>query len=334
MSDTLLCEDAHLQRKVVVKSLKPGIAPHRLVDELSALSAIRSRYVVQVFDVIVDGGQPIGFVEEFLSGSEIQPCSASTATTADALKLLYPIAAGIADIHAHGRVHRDIKPDNMRYDAERHLKIFDFGLAKLGSSSGTKSLYFSDGFTAPEAFAKDASGLHNFDYSLDVYSFGCVAVWLLNGGALLPSMSGFTPTIPKSFSFQTLPVKVGVPTGELLLECLSPDPAARPTMETCRAHLADELLRDQHKMTLTGVKNQFILDKANRICNIKANGCTISVIYDGISFIVSACSGNILINNSPASAGKALVGSTVIVFRGVGTPISVTCDVSHPEVML
>lgn len=333
MADTLLCEESHLQRQVIIKSLKPGIESHRLIDELAALSAIRSRYVVQVFDVIIDADKPVGFVEEFLPGDELSPCVA-TATTLDALKVLYPIAAGIADIHAHQRVHRDIKPDNMRYDAEGQLKIFDFGLAKLGAAPGTKILYFSEGFAAPESFAKDVNGLHNFDYPLDVYAFGCVAIWLLNGGAIPPEMMGFAPSIPAGFDFGNLPVKVGAPTAALLLQCLAPNPVNRPTMAVCKGHLADELLRDQHKMALTWGGSQAIVDKNKRNGTIKGNGSAIGVNYSGISFKVSSLSGDVSINNAPASVGQILTGSTVIVLRGVGRPLSVTCDVSHPEVML
>lgn len=333
MADTLLCEDAHLQRQVVIKSLKPGIEPHRLIDELAALSAIRSRYVVQVFDVIVESGNPVAFVEEFLPGSEIQPCAGGT-TAHDALKVLYPIAAGIADIHAHQRVHRDIKPDNMRYDAEGQLKIFDFGLSKINAAPGTKVLYFTEGFTAPESFAKDSSGLHNFDYPLDVYSFGCVAIWLLNDGVIPPSMMGFAPVIPSDFDFASLAVKIAAPTAALLLKCLAPHPADRPTMALCKKHLADELLRDQHKMALTWSSNQAIVDRNTRSGTIRGNGSAIGVSYSGIAFEVSSVSGDVSINNAPAYVGQILTGSTVIVLRGVGRPLSVTCDVSHPEVML
>src|SRR6185312_10815437 len=103
----------------------------RLLDELAALSAIRSKHVVQVYDVVrAADGSIKAVVEEYLSGDDIEgkPAPKDTRTTLD---LLYPIAAGIADIHAHGRVHRDIKPGNMKRDADGCLKIFDFGLAKL-----------------------------------------------------------------------------------------------------------------------------------------------------------------------------------------------------------
>jgi eukaryotic-like serine/threonine-protein kinase len=334
MADTLLCEDANLKRQVVVKSLKPGIEAQKLLDELAALSAIRSRYVVQVLDVLIDAGMPVGFVEEYLPGNELKPCDPSTATINDVLRVLYPIAAGISEIHAHQRVHRDIKPDNMRYDAEGQLKIFDFGLAKLGSNPGTKILYFSDGFAAPESFQKNLLGLHTFDYPLDVYSFGCVAVWLLNAGALFPEMAGVTPSLPLAFDFMNLPVKVAPSTAAILLKCLEADPALRPTMEECRAHLASELLRDQHRMVLTSKSGQVVLDASRRVATITGNGSSIKVSYNGTSFGVTGVSGSVTINNAIAFVGQELFGSTVIVLRGGSYPLSVTCDVSHPEVML
>ena len=222
----------------------------------------------------------------------------------------------------------------MRFDAEGQLKIFDFGLAKLNTAPGTSVLYFSDGFTAPESFNKDPNGLHTFDYPLDVYAFGCVAVWLFNGGALFSEMTGVSPGLPHGFDFMNLSVKVSPPTAELLLQCLAADPAIRPTMTQCAEHLGAELLRDQHKMALTSKNSQVVLDSTKRNGTVSGNGCTIGVTYDGISFRVSSVSGNVLINNSPANIGNILLGSTVIVMRGENSTLSVTCDVSHPEVML
>lgn len=222
----------------------------------------------------------------------------------------------------------------MRYDAEGQLKIFDFGLAKLGTNPGTKVLYYSDGFTAPESFKKDNNGLHTFDYSLDVYSFGCVSVWMLNEGALPPEMSGLNPHVPHGFDFQSLPLKVSPSTASILLRCLDSNPQARPTMSECKGHLESELLRDQHKMALTSNNGQLVLDHSRRSASVSGNGSSIDVVYDGLSFRVSGVSGNVAINNSPAFVGQVLLGSTVIVLRGNGYPLSVTCDVSHPEVML
>src|SRR5436190_1688636 len=183
MSDTLLCEDKHLQRKVVVKKLKPGIDKHRLLDELSALASIRSKYVVLVFDVIYDGKDIVGLVEEYIEGPDLKPL-ASPVTLDAAIPALYPMFAGIAEIHGHNRLHRDLKPENMKYDGTGTLKIFDFGLAKLATNAKTKNLYFSPGYAAPEIFSQDSSGHHNFTTGVDVFALGSVSFWLLNNGKL------------------------------------------------------------------------------------------------------------------------------------------------------
>jgi serine/threonine-protein kinase len=197
--------DDNLQRDVVIKSLKPGIAAHRLLDELTALSNIRSRYVVQILDVIRDDNDEIvGFVEEYLPGNPLTPCPVGCAKD-EALKAVYPVAAGIAEVHAHGRVHRDIKPDNMRFDANGQLKLFDFGLAKLQTSPGTKSFYFSPGFTAPEAFQVSPTGLHTFTPAVDVFAFASVGIWLLAGGQLPPQLTLIPPALPISgFAFSII----------------------------------------------------------------------------------------------------------------------------------
>lgn len=340
MSHTVHCFDANLQRDVVIKSLKTGIAPYRLQDELSALSSIRSRYVVQILDIIKDAsGNIIGFVEEYLPGSELIPC-ASGFSAQDALRALYPIAAGIAEVHGHGRVHRDIKPDNMRYDANGQLKIFDFGLAKDQLSVGTSSFYFSPGFTAPEAFMQ-IGGLHTYTPAVDVFAFGCVAIWLLNNGSLPSELSSMPPSSPlPSFSFAAIAPTLPPHVTSLLDACLEGDPLARPKMEDLRRVLAGELLRDRHRMVLTQGQQIYTIDKMKRsIRLVWQSTSSITIMYDGIAFSVSAVTGTVMINNAAACVGQRLSGSCVIVL-GVDDPssglrrASVTADISHPEVTL
>lgn len=338
MSDTLHCFDDNLQRDVVVKSLKTGIVPNKLLDELAALSNIRSRYVVQILDIIRDpSGNVVGFVEEFLPGEPLAPCSPGHSKD-DALRAVYPVAAGIAEVHAHGRVHRDVKPDNMRFDANGQLKLFDFGLAKLQGAPGTKSFFYTPGFTAPEAFQVSTGGLHTFSSAVDVFAFACVGIWLLNGSVIPPALHAVPPALPVA-GFSFLSVSPLLPSGiaALLEACLNSDPVSRPAMEEVRTALADELLRDKHRLLLTQGIQKFVLDQANRQITLSwQTTSTITIIYDGLSFNVTATAGTVMINNSPAMIGQHLSGSHVIVL-GDGEPRhrkSVTADVSHPEVNL
>jgi eukaryotic-like serine/threonine-protein kinase len=340
MSDTLVCHDDNLQRSVVVKSLKSGIAAQRLLDELKALSAIRSDFVVQVYDVIKDPtGDVVGFVEEHLTGPDLTECVPGCSAH-DATKVLYPVAAGITEIHAHGVIHRDIKPENMKQNSSGQLKIFDFGLAKDNTNPGTTSLYFSPGYTAPEAFSAAPHGVHTFSPALDVFAFGCVCIWLLNQKVLPAELFQVPPRLPiPGFTFSALSVAVPPSIASLLDRCIDPNPSARPSMIEIKSALAAEILRDRHRLLLTLGGKEYYVDVTKRSINLKWQGSSVDISYTGTEFVITSTTGTVMINNGPASAGQKLSGSSIVVL-GVDdktnglTRASITCDVSHPEVTL
>ncbi|MER8804082.1 protein kinase [Mesorhizobium sp. M0018] len=337
MGETALCFDSNLQRQVVVKSLKPGIEKYRLMDELSALADIRSKYVVQVLDVIHDDLEIVGFVEEYIEGTDLKPIEASSGTGV-ALRSLYSIISGISDVHQHGRVHRDIKPDNMKVDSSGVLKIFDFGLAKLSDGAKTKQLFFTPFYAAPEVFIPDSSGNHIFTAAVDIFAFGVTALWLLNAGKLPPELGHVPPSIPKkSLAFNSTDVSVPVEIAYLLNSTLSYDPLERPNAETLRAALGKNLLFDKHRMLITYSGSDHFVDAANRTVTLTAQGDGVTISYDGLDFVVTQVLGHVRHNNRQVVVGYRLQGAAVIV---LGDPsgdrrlrTSITADISHPEVM-
>jgi serine/threonine protein kinase len=181
MSLAILCTDTHLERKVIIKTLVSGVDPKRILAEISALQAIRSRHVVQIYDVIRDrAGSVIALVEEFIDGDDLTSMAPPT-TAEELLEVLYPIAMGIADIHRHGRIHRDIKRQNMKFDGEGCLKIFDFGLAKDETTDpATIGALGTPGYMAPELIVDDGETA-TFTTAVDVYAFGATALALARG---------------------------------------------------------------------------------------------------------------------------------------------------------
>lgn len=334
MSETLLCEDSHLQRKVVIKALKPGIEPHRLMDELSALSAIRSKHVVQVLDVIKQAdGNILGFVEEYIEGKPLYSIP-SPPNINDALKSIYQIASGVADIHLHKRVHRDLKPDNMRVDGEGTLKIFDFGLSKLDTSASTSTLFFTSGYAAPELFNKNPDGKHIFTSAVDVFAFGVTALWVIEGGVIPPELHQIPPKLP-CVDFHKTCIASVPHIAELMNACLNLDPIKRPSMADIREQIGHQLLYDRHRMLLTHGGSEYRLDASRRKVSLSGSGASIEIIYDGFSFIVANLSGRALVNNRVISIGDTFRGSAVIVLGSAPHwPISITADISHPEVIL
>jgi len=122
--------DKNLDRKVAIKFVQSG-EHRRLRDELAALQRIRSKHVVQIFDVdYFNPGARRGIVEEFIDGDSLETVLGTVTVKDGFLRLLYQAATGIADIHAVGIVHRDIKPSNMLIDREGILKIIDFNLSR------------------------------------------------------------------------------------------------------------------------------------------------------------------------------------------------------------
>ena len=336
MSDTLVCFDSNLERDVVVKTLKSGIEKHRLIDELAALADIRSKYVVQVLDVIYDGTEIVGFVEEYIDGEGLKPVEVGTSGPA-ALRYLYSVAAGIADIHEHGRVHRDIKPDNMKVDGSGVLKIFDFGLAKLSTDAKTKELFYTPSYTPPEVFKPDDTGHHVFTPAVDVFAFGVTALWLLNGGKLFSELSHIPPTLPANLdAFSGTAVSVPVEIAALLNACLNPDPALRPSASSLRTTIGKQLLFDKHRMLLTYRGTANFVDATSRDVTISSGNDAVTISYNGLDFVVTKVAGHVRHNNRQVSVSYVLHGASVIVLGHPGAGAartSITADISHPEVM-
>lgn len=336
MSETIVCTDTHLERQVIVKSLKPGADSKRILDELAALLAIRSKHVVQIYDVIRDSkNNVVAIVEEYLPGDDLT--SVPVPKTADELlRLAYPVAEGIADIHAHKRVHRDIKRQNMKYDAEGCLKIFDFGLARdTASDASTMGELGTPGYMAPELFEATKGGTISFDEAVDIYAFGAT-VLAIALGSLPNAMKKSPPTLPcEDADFSSLPINIPTPIAVILNQCLEKKAKDRPKMATIASVMGKHLLKNKHRaLMVSGGKNYF-LDIANPVVKLSVPGHgSLKVTYDGFQFVASDVGSHVSINNIPIHNGYVLPGSCVIVL-GLGKQRTfVTVDVSHPEVSL
>lgn len=178
MGEVMFCEDLHLQRKVVLKYLQAGVEARRLLDEQKALSKVRSKHVVQLYDIVnIPGGvaQQPAIVLEFIDGETLQIGCFSA--NKDYLNLIWQISCGLADIHSHGIIHRDIKPGNIKKDGEGVIKILDFGLSRNNADAETRCIIGTPIFMAPELWDNHQTIV--FDSSIDVYAFGVTCLALL-----------------------------------------------------------------------------------------------------------------------------------------------------------
>lgn len=175
MGDILICKDNHLDRDVIVKLLKDGEEERRLLDEQKALLKLRSKHVVQLYDLIditVSEKTKKGLVLEYINGVDLNYNPSESHP--EKLKKLWQIACGLSDIHSAKVIHRDIKPNNIRVDENKIVKILDFGLARTsGTEAFTHSVIGTLGYMAPELWKRKNI---SFDQKIDVYAYGVLVL--------------------------------------------------------------------------------------------------------------------------------------------------------------
>ncbi|HEX4131448.1 MAG TPA: serine/threonine-protein kinase [Pirellulales bacterium] len=334
MGSVIPCKDTVLSRDVAIKVLQSGTEHRRILDEIAALLKMRSKHVVQVYDVLDLPGGKMGIVQEFIEGKDLLKRATIAASKADYYKQLWQIASGISDIHAVGVIHRDIKPNNMKIDPEGVIKIFDFGLARdEGEDAATAGFIGTHGFAAPELY----KGSVSFTKAIDTYAFGATAYFL--GARLLPaSLRNKPPTPVKADCFDDLPFELPPDISFALHGCLAHDPRKRPQMSDVRDMLARHLLAGRHKALLVYNGSPNYLNADNRSVNLRLKGMgQIEISYDDLDYRIVSVSGDVAINNRIASAGDVLPGSCVI---ALGSPAMkaqrryITFDLSHPEIVL
>lgn len=197
MGEVWRARDTRLGRDVAIKVLPAdygadGDRLRRFELEARATAALNHPNILAVFDIGTHEGQPY-LVEELLEGESLRArLRGGALPVARVIELAVQVAQGLAAAHEKGIVHRDLKPENLFLTRSGHLKILDFGLAKLARpdaagrqvseapihSAATEEGHVlgTVGYMAPE----QVRGLP-CDHRADIFALGCVLHELLSG---------------------------------------------------------------------------------------------------------------------------------------------------------
>jgi len=174
------------------------------VQEAFALSRLTHPNTVRIYDFgFIEREPALPFqIAEWVGGGTLHHRirKEGALPLGTALEVLEPIAGALAEAHAADIVHRDIKPSNILLHEGPSLicKLADFGIAKAAARSlphgadtaaidatvdgGGRILLYSPGWSAPEQLRGET-----VTPATDVFSFGLLVAFVLNGRALLPS---------------------------------------------------------------------------------------------------------------------------------------------------
>ncbi len=196
MGEVYRARDPRLGREVAIKVLPSGSAPdwdrlRRFEQEARATAALNHPNILAVFDVGSQDNSPY-IVSELLAGETLRGrLTEGALPVRKAVDYALQTARGLAAAHDHGIFHRDLKPENIFITREGHVKILDFGLAKLtmtepsggvssqatlDSVTGRGVLLGTLGYMSPEQCRGAA-----IDARSDIFSFGAVLYEMISG---------------------------------------------------------------------------------------------------------------------------------------------------------
>ena len=200
------CKDHNLGRTVVMKTLHPHLANHdyqraRFLREARVTAQLQHPNTVPVYELGMDLEGNLYFTMKKIAGETLRDIlerqiagdrqAADTYNLDRLLGVLIQVCNALAYAHAHGVVHRDVKPENIQIGAFGEVMLLDWGVAKVWAMSEAESadatmeheqltavgqrpgtpLYMS-----PEQVRSGGQ----IDARTDIYSIGCVLYEVLS----------------------------------------------------------------------------------------------------------------------------------------------------------
>ena len=251
-------QDPELDRVVAIKTIDMALEEGekaqyeaRFRQEARAAAGLNHPNIVTVHDIGRSGD--IAFMAmEYIEGVELRTLlePGKPLAPAQAISIAAQIAEGLAYAHEHGVVHRDVKPRNIMVLPDGHIKITDFGIARMRSSAAQTqagTLMGSPRYMSPEQVSGQRA-----DHRSDLFSLGVVLYEMLAGA---PPFAGENVT---ALMYQIVHVappapSVAAPAVPEVLDVIVAKLLAKPLEDRYQAaaDLARDLRASEHRLAST-----------------------------------------------------------------------------------
>ncbi len=216
--------DPLIDRVVAIKTINLSLAleekdeyESRFYQEAKAAGRLSHPNIVTIYDVGKSG--EIAYIAmEFLQGRELRDLlnDGQRLPVDQVINIVAQVAQGLAYAHEHGIVHRDVKPSNIMIVRDGHVKITDFGIARMASAAvrtQTGMVLGSPKYMSPEQVVGKLT-----DQRSDIFSLGVMLYEMLTGQApfagenvnaimyqtlnsVPPPPSSLSPNVPEMLNF-------------------------------------------------------------------------------------------------------------------------------------
>ncbi|MBK6689906.1 MAG: serine/threonine protein kinase [Deltaproteobacteria bacterium] len=226
-----------LGRDFALKVLSGELAANRTLitrfhREALALSKIRHSNIVGIVDFITTTTGLNVLIMDYLSGETLaEVIERGPLDYRRASKIAKQIAAGLAEAHRLGIIHRDVKPGNVFLVKEGHdevVKLLDFGVVALDDDQAAEKLtghgriLGTPTYMSPEQVSQQPIGPGS-----DLYALGIILFEMLTGKPPYEG-TGVTDTLLKHVTDAAPPLSNAGGLEELVARLLEKDPARRP----------------------------------------------------------------------------------------------------------
>ena len=255
MATVYLAKEVELGRLVAVKVLLPGqardeTARRRFEREAKAAAALSHPHVVQVFRYGRLPDQTPYLVMRYVKGRTMEERlkAEGRLDVVQAKEVLHDVCSALAAAHAHGIVHRDLRPANILWDEEGGCAyLSDFGIAALISTGGedvTRLTKTGQTVGDPRYLSPEQLLDHELTTLSDMYSVGILGYELYTGEGPYGATTN-TQWITAHLSSEPRPLAEMRPdadprVADLLLRCLAREPKHRPSASDVARVLSGE----------------------------------------------------------------------------------------------